>query len=346
MFEMIVNIAIFGVYLHKIKDRGMRKLAILMLFFALGLQAQNVRTNYRSEGMTHISTDYEVINLNDIPAQVKVELVGFPDGSALYLIYMNLVQKTATVVPKGVKMAATLHGGKVIRLEQIGQSSSTPRRQEDGNFLNRLKYAVEPAEMERMVKGVNSLDIVTGWNPEDYIQASFADDAFGKLLGRHCQAILKASENTVELQATMSGYTENTNSIMSTANPIVARGANYDYNILLSHLYYKGTNQEDIDLAFVIGSNDKKFHIGLDAPVRFTLGDGSVVDLLQARDDVNFVYLYPTMEDLYRICALGITGLSIEYEDGTMQDYFTPGENGFSDAVNQEFQLLLSMSPR
>jgi len=343
---MIVNIAIFGVYLYLIKHKGMRKLAILTLFLALGLQAQNVRTNYRSEGMTHICTDYEEVNLGSVPAQVKVELVGFPDGSALYLVYMNLVQKTATVVPKGVKMGVTLHGGKVLRLEQIGQSSATPRRQDDGNFLNRLKYAAEPADMERMVKGVTSLDIITGWNPEDYIQASFADDAFGKLLGRHCKAILDASENTVELKATMSGYTENTNSIMSTANPMVARGTSYDYNILLSHLYYKTTNQEDVDLAFVIGSSDKKFHIGLDAPVRFTLGDGSVIELLQARDDVNFVYLYPTMEDLYRMCALGITGLSIEYEEGTMTDFFTPGENGFSDAVNQEFQLLLSMSPR
>ena len=328
----------------------MKKLYILLLsaLTALSLQAQPVvRTNYRSEGMTHISTDYESLKLGDVPALTRVELVGFPDGSSLYLLYINLVQKTATVVPKGVKMGVTLPGGKLVRLEQIGQSSATPRRQEDGTFLNRLKYAVETADMEKMVRSVKSVDIVTGWDPDDYIQASFPENQLADLLKRHCEAILKASEKTIELEASMSGYTENVNSIMSTAHPIVGRGKNFDYNILLSHLYYKNTNEEDLDLAFVIGSKEK-YHIPYDAPVRFTLSDGSLIELLQARDDENFVYVYPTLEDLFRMCSLGITGISIDYEGGTLTDSFPPSEqqNGFSDAVNQELQLLLSSSPR
>lgn len=327
----------------------MKKLLTLALIASLcaGASAQQIRTNYRSEGMTHIATEYETIQLGGIPCQTRVELVGFPDGSTLYLLYMNLVQKTATVVPKGVKMAATLQNGKLVRAEQIGQNSATPRRQEDGFFLNRLKYAIEPADMEKMVKGVKSLDIITGWNPDDYVQASFPEDDFAKLLKSHCESILKAAESTVELEASMSGYTENTNSIMSTANPIVGRGKNFDYNILLSHLYYKTTNEEDLDLAFVIGTKEK-FHIPYDSPVRFTLGDGSVIEVLQARDDVNFVYVYPTVEDLYKMVSLGISGLSIEYEGGTLEDSFTPGEenNGFADAITQELNLLLSMSPR
>jgi len=314
---------------------------------SLVLQAQNIRTNYRTEGMTHIATDYEPLKVGDIPAQLRVELVGFPDGSSLYLMYLNLIQKTATVVPKGVKMALTLQNGKLVRAEQIGQPSATPRRMDDGNFFNRLKYAVEPADMEKMVRGVKSVDIVTGWNPDDYISANFSDNQLAELLSRHCQAILKASETTIELQATMSGYTENVNSVLSTANPIVGRGTNYDYNILLTHLYYKGTNEEDMDLAFVIGTHEQ-YHIPVDSPVRISLTDGSVIELLQARDDVNFVYVYPTMEDMYRITSLGISSLTIAYEGGVLADSFTPNEqhNGFSDAVNQEFQLLLSASPR
>ena len=93
---------------------------------SLIMQAQNIRTNYRSDGMTHIATDYESIKLGDIPALTRVELVGFPDGSSLYLLYINLVQNTATVVPKGVKMAITLQNGKLVRAEQIGQPSATP----------------------------------------------------------------------------------------------------------------------------------------------------------------------------------------------------------------------------
>ena len=134
---------------------------------------------------------------------------------------------------------------------------------------------------------------------------------------------------------------------MSTSNPIVGRGKNFDYNIILSHLYYKNTNGEDLDLAFVIGAKEK-YHIPYDAPVRFTLADGSEISLLQARDDENFVYVYPSMEDLYKMSAVGITGLSIDYEGGTLTDSFPAGEGKttFSEAMNQQLQLLLSMSPR
>ena len=327
----------------------MKKLLILALSIlaGTGLNAQQIRTNYRSEGMTHIATDYESFKSGETPAQTRVELVGFPDGSTLYLLYVNLVQKEATVVPKGVKMAITLSNGKIVRLEQIGQSSATPRRQEDGNFLSRLKYAVEPAEMEKMVKGIKGADIITGWNPEDYISANWTEDQLGNLLKRHCEAILKASETTIDLNAELGGYTENTNSIMSTSNPIVGRGKNFDYNIILSHLYYKNTNGEDLDLAFVIGAKEK-YHIPYDASVRFTLADGSEISLLQARDDENFVYVYPSMEDLYKMSAVGITGLSIDYEGGTLTDSFPAGEGKttFSEAMNQQLQLLLSMSPR
>ena len=101
------------------------KKAILLALTALGLSlissAQTVRTNYRAGGITHISTEYEELSLGEVPAQVRVELAGFQDGSTLYLLYINLVQKNATAVPKGVKMAVNLQGGKLIRLEQIGE---------------------------------------------------------------------------------------------------------------------------------------------------------------------------------------------------------------------------------
>ena len=89
----------------------------LTILMSVTLNAQTIRTNYRSGGMTHISTEYEDLQLDATPAQVRVELAGFPDGSTLYLLYVNLVQKTSSVVPKGVKMAATLPGGKLVRIK-------------------------------------------------------------------------------------------------------------------------------------------------------------------------------------------------------------------------------------
>ena len=116
-------------------------LAALILVLSTAAGAQNIRTNYRSGGITHIATEYETLQAGDVPMQLRVELAGFADGSTLYLLYMNLVQKTAVVVPKGVKMALTLQGGKIVRLDQIGEDTATKRRLEDGTILNRLKYA-------------------------------------------------------------------------------------------------------------------------------------------------------------------------------------------------------------
>lgn len=320
----------------------------LLALLAAAAPGQNIRTNYRSQGITHISTEYETLQLGGENIFTRVELAGFPDGSTLYLLYLNLEQKTATVVPKGVKMAVNLTGGKFLRLDQIGEDSATKPRQENGLFINRLKYAIETADMEKMIKGVKSLDIVTGWDPDDYLQLSFPKEELSALLKRHCEAILKAADSTIDLEATLGSFTENKNSVLSASNPIVARGTNYDYNVLLSHLYYKNTNQEDLDLAFVLGS-EKQYHIPYDSAVRFTLRDGSVIELLQTRDDNNFVYVYPKLEQLQQMVGTGIQSLRIEYEGGTLEDSFGPredGARGFSEAVNQELQLLLSLSPR
>lgn len=330
----------------------MRKIVVFFLAFAAAFSApaQDIRTNYRSGGITHISTSYENITLGGIPAEVRLEQAQFQDGSAMYLLYLNLLQKTAVNVPKGVKMALNLQGGKMVRLEQIGQDSATKRRLENGMFLNRLKYALEPADMEKILSGVKSVDIITGWDPDDYVQAEFPGNELSTLLQRHSRAILDAAGKTVELKTTLAGYTENQNSTLSTANPVMARGKNYDYNLLLSHLYYKNTNTEDLDLAFVIGSpKNESFHFTFDAPVIFTLGDGSAITLPQTRDNVNFVYVYPSLEQFSQMVNKGVKSISISCEGVEFSDEFPAREDGsfdFSQALNQEMQLLLSVSHR
>ena len=326
----------------------------LLLLLGAAAPAQQIRTNYRSGGITHISTEYEAIKLGGADAELRVELAGFPDGSTLYLVYLNLMEKTATNVPKGVKMAATLNNGKILRLEQIGEDSPTKRRLDNGLFVNRLKYAVETPDMEKMVRtGVKSIDIVTGWNPDDFVQATFPSNQMSELLKAHCEAILKAADSTIDLEASLAGYTENANSVMVTANPLVARGQNCDYNVILSHLYYKNNNQEDVDVALVVGSK-QQFHIPYDAPVHFLLRDGSEITLGQTRDDVNFVCVYPSMEEMDRMVREGIAGLRIECEGAVLEDSFpvdakaddgTP-RPGLTEIFNQELQLLLSLSAR
>ena len=314
-------------------------LSLAVFAAALPLSAQEIRTNFRSGGMTHISTEAE-------PCQdftVRVERVGFSDGSTLYQLYIDLLQKTPFTAPKGVKMTATLPGGAVVRADQIGQESATKTRQEDGLYLNRLRYALEEPDLDKLTRGVTDLELVTGWNPDDYLQIHFKDDTFAALLKRHCEAIRQAAAGTVDLTAEAAGRVDLTGSVMTAASPIVADGKDLKYNLILNHLYYKNSGKEDIDLAFQLGT-EKQYRIEPDASVTFILADGAELTLPQTRDEVNFIYLYPTLSQLRTLAYGSIQSLRIQTEDGTLTDAIL--NDSFSKALNQQYQLLMSLSGR
>ena len=312
-------------------------LSLAALTAALTLSAQEIRTNFRSEGMTHISTVAE-------PCQdftVRVERVGFPDGSTMYQMFIDFRQKTGFTAPKGVKMTATLPGGSIVRADQIGRETATKTRQEDGLYLNRLRYALEESDMEKLTRGVSALEFVYGWEPDDYLQYNFKDDAFGALLKRHCEAIAKAAAGTIDLTAEAAGRVDLTGSVMTAATPIVADGETFKYNLILNHLYYKNSAKEDVDLAFQLGSG-KQYSIGTDAPVTFILEDGTEITLAQTRDEIDFIYLYPSMSELRSLAYGSVKALRIQTKDGTLSDAIL--DDSFSKALNQQYQLLMSLS--
>ncbi len=316
----------------------MKKTLLSLAAFAaaLSLSAQEIRTNYRSDGITHISTEAEPCQ--DFTA--RVERVGFSDGSTLYQLFIDLRQKTGFTAPKGVKMTATLPGGSVVRADQIGQESATKTRQEDGLYLNRLRYALEASDMEKLTRGVSDLELVTGWDPDNYLHYHFKDDAFAALLKRHCEAIDRAAQTTIDLTAEPAGRVDLTGSVMTAATPMVADGQDLKYNLILNHLYYKNSAKEDIDMAFQLGT-EKQYRIEPDAPVTFVLGDGTELTLPQTRDEVNFIYLYPTLSQLRTLAYGNIKSLRIQTEDGTLTDAIL--DNSFSKALNQQYQLLMSL---
>jgi hypothetical protein len=312
-------------------------LAAAAFLAALSLSAQEIRTNYRSEGMTHISTGSE--KLQDM--EIRVERVGFPDGDQVYQLFIDLRQKTAFTAPKGVKMTATLPGGSVVRADQTGQDSATKTRLEDGLYLNRLRYAMEVSDMEKLSRGVTALELVTGWNPDDYLRYNFKDDAFAALLKRHCEAIDRAAAATIDLTVEPAGRIVQTGSVMTAASPLVADGTAFKYNVILSHLYYKDSAKEDIDMAFQLGT-EKQYHIDTDASATFVLEDGTEISLPQTRDEINFLYLYPSMDQLRTLAYGRIATLRIQTTDGTLTDAIL--DNSFSKALNQQYQLLMSLS--
>ena len=130
---------------------------------------------------------------------------------------------------------------------------------------------------------------------------------------------------------------------MTASKPLVANGAALKYNVILSHLYYKNSAKEDIDLAFQLGT-EKQYEIVPDAPVTFVLEDGTEVTLPQTRDEVNFLYLYPSLSQLRALAYGRVKALRIKTEDGTLSDAIL--DNSFSEAVNQQYQLLMSLSDK
>lgn len=319
--------------------------ALLSLAVAALAGAQEIRTNYRSGKITHISTEYEELVSGGYTAWVRLEKDIFQNGSYIYMLYLNFEQKTSTVVPKGVKMAFNLKEGSFVRAEQIGIDNTTKRAYTRGGnkvYWNRTKYALEKGDMAKILRGVSSIDVVTGWNPDDYIQMTFPGDELSALLKRHVDAIVKAESATIDLKAELGSRANNRNNILTVTKPMVARGASFAYNVTLTHLYYKTNNQEDFDLSIQVGTS-KSYHIALDSPVVFTLADGSKITLKQTRDEDNKLTVFPSVRDIRRLCG-GISAISIGYEGGTITDTFSG--SALSGVINQLYQLLMSVSER
>ena len=115
-----------------------------LVLLCCSLRAQEIRCNYRSGSISHISTEYEALRIGADSAWVRLEKAGFQEG-CIYLLYINLEQAAPVVAPKGVKMALNLNKGGIIRTEQIGEDSPTKPKLENGLYCNRLKYALERA---------------------------------------------------------------------------------------------------------------------------------------------------------------------------------------------------------
>ena len=308
-----------------------KKAAILVPLFLFALAqisfAKGIRYNYKTNGITHISADYDRIEVAGTdPFYTRVEFVGFPDGSSAYLLYMNFEQKAATNVPKGVKMAVTLPGGKIIRLDQIGTDDATKQafiRGKNRVYWNRTKY------------------LVTGWDPDDYIQVSFPSDELGKVIASQCKDILSASSSTAEVDGKIDRYSDNSSSLTVIAKPAVAKGTSNIYNIGMSYLYYKNTNSEDMDLTIQIGT-DSVNQIDIEAPVVFTFSDGTSLTLRQTRESENFLCLYPTMEDVRKLVTGTVKSISVQTKKGAVTDTFE--NNSFSSVANKIYQTLMAIS--
>ena len=335
----------------KVQMKGIRLFLVgLLALSCLAVEAAgSLRYNYKRNGYTYVSSDYERIEAGGTPFWLRTESILFPDGTAAWFLYLNFESPKAQNVPKGVKMAATLPNGKLVRLDQIGTDNATKRamhRDKETYYLNRTKYMVEPGDMSRLCAGVKALDVVTGWDPDDYVQLAFSGDEFAKALSAQAAAV-KAAGKPVELSRDLakdiSRHADSKNSLMVVARPETVRGASMAYNVGLTYLYYKGTDKEDFDFSVQIGT-EKENWIPLESEAVFGLADGSEIVLRQTRDESNHLFLYPTVADVRRMIVAGVKSITVRTGEKTFGDTFDG--RVFSEALGRQYQLLMSVSPK
>ncbi|MBR5699866.1 MAG: hypothetical protein IKX37_02105 [Bacteroidales bacterium] len=332
----------------------MKKLFVAILaltLFPLLALSQELRYNYKTGGITRVSTEYEFVQTGDAdqhPFWMRLEYVKFKDGSVSYVLYLNFEEKKAVNIPKGVRIAVTpSDGGKIINADQMYAQKGNKHAFTSGKgrvYWNRAQYMFDAPDMQRMVKGVKALDVITGWNAEDYVQITYASNQLGKVLAAHYNAVNAAAPSAVAIAPSgILDYDSKPTALTVKAKPSVATGEKYKYNVAVTYLYYKGTNTEDVELEFQLGT-EKEYRIHLSTPVVFELGGGEKLVLEQAREDISRVVVYPTLVQARKMISKGIKAVTYTLDSGAVTDTFSGPS--FTDAFSKGYQTVMSVAER
>lgn len=318
--------------------------ALLTLSLSVASAQELLRSHFSFKGYNYISAELEKVPC-DHPFYLRLERVGFPDNTYAYLMHINFEDKVSYEIPRGAKMAFTTSDGKIVRAEQIGQGGGEHRAftNADGKrvYWNSGQYMITEDELVKLLSGVKSIDVITGWDPDDYFQTAFKNDELGKALARQYEVIQDVKGEAVEVQQEdIVNYSDNNNSLTVLTQAHVAQGDKMPYNVSVNYLYYKDSNTEDFDINFMLGTEDQ-YLIPIDSKVTITLEDGSVMTLQQQRDAYNTVYLYPTPQQTKALRS-GVKGLSVETEKGTLTDSFSG--DGFSAVINRLYNTLMAVA--
>ena len=326
--------------------------ALLALsLFPLLAFSQELRYNYKTGGITRVSTEYEFVQTGEgdqHPLWMRLEYVKFKDGSVSYVLYLNFEEKKAVNIPKGVRIAVTpSDGGKIINADQMYVQKGNKHAFTSGKgrvYWNRAQYMFDAPDMQRMVKGVKALDVITGWNAEDYLQIQYSSNQLGKALASHYNAVNAAASSAVAIAASgILDYDSKPTALTIKAKPNVATGGTFKYNVAVTYLYYKGTNTEDVELEFQIGT-EKEYRIHLSTPVVFELGGGEKLVLEQAREDISRVVVYPTLAQVRKMMAKGVRAVTYTTSEGAFTDTFSGAS--YTEALSKGYQTVMSVAER
>ena len=327
---------------------NMKRIALLVAAVLLGsaLYAQNfdlVRSRYKLNGYTHILSEPLPVSgsaSDKHPFSLSVEYIAFPDNTYLYALECDFETTQRWSIPLDVKFTATTEDGKMVSFKQINKPSTEKRvhMAKDGKtpiYHNVLRYMLDENEMQKLLSGVKHTDIAYGYEPDSYIATSYQDNQFTAALKQQYDALKEILLPGDELGSHIADYANNPGNLMVVTEALPVKGQAASYQVSMTYMYFKASNSEAFDLNIALPAGKE---LPLDAPVVFTLGDDSTVELKQQRAGDNVVYLYPTSQQVKQLAWKGIKKI----EFGLVQADTFP-DDAMSAVIDKLYNSLMAV---
>lgn len=291
---------------------------VLAAVIAFGAYGQDLlKCNYKKNN--YVFTGAERVSVAaSTPLQLKLVRVAFPDGVSLYDLRIDFESDAAWKIPKNASITFELAGGNSITSKNHSDSPNLVApsgfEKADGKkvWYNCGEYYLEQADLEKLLKGVKSLDAVRRWSSNGHIVVKFKNNEFSIALAKAYDAIKSAPEVKNELGAHLTGLDDNSGNRIATTEvlPVDERTG-----LSLTYLYSGESNQETYDLEFHIN--------GVTVPggsqVALTTPAGTIVRLRQEKDlEEGEVVCYPSIEQIKLLYSAGVTGISLETANGNL----------------------------
>ena len=138
-----------------------------------------------------------------------------------------------------------------------------------------------------------------------------------------------------ELGSHIADYANNPGNLMVVTEALPVKGQAASYQVSMTYMYFKASNSEAFDLNIALPAGKE---LPLDAPVVFTLGDDSTVELKQQRAGDNVVYLYPTAQQVKQLAWKGIKKI----EFGLVQADTFP-DDAMSAVIDKLYNSLMAV---
>ena len=286
------------------KTMFLRLLLPLLCLGPLAFAQEGIRNNYLRNGYTHIRAERVPVSAGSSdrhPFQLSLEYVGLPGGQSVWLLYMDFEDKSSWTIPKNAALSLRTADGKVVGLKNMGSGNGEKIAFTSGGqrlYWNQGKYALEEADLKKLLSGVRQMDVTTSWDVDGYFQSSFAHNEFSAALQKQYDLIRKSPRPDAEMTETVAGVSD-----LSGNRTIVSRRlqviSDPVVKLWLSYLYFRATNHEHYDLNIEI-TDGLKGDIPEGTPIEFRLVSGETIVLRQEKTR-GTVLCYPTPDQLKKL---------------------------------------------